>query len=82
VVFLRVGLLHHRKRLRHRHDRLMELVEQMLAPHEQLPAARISQEKTVIQRRIEATDEQIDRLVYKLYELTEEEISIVTESTL
>jgi len=60
----------------------MELVEQMLAPHEQLPAARIGQEKTVIQRQIEATDEQIDRLVYKLYELTEEEISIVTESTL
>jgi len=34
-------------------------------------------EKTVIQRQIEATDEQIDQLVYELYALTEEEIKIV-----
>ncbi len=30
-----------------------------------------------IQRQIDATDRQIDRLVYELYVLTEEEISIV-----
>jgi hypothetical protein len=31
-------------------------------------------------RRIEATDQQIDRLVYELYGLTEEEIGIVEEA--
>ena len=31
----------------------------------------------MLQRQIEATDRQIDRLVYELYDLTEEEIAIV-----
>jgi hypothetical protein len=42
-----------------------------------LAAARTSHEKTALQRQIEATDGQIDRLVYELYGLTEEEIGIV-----
>jgi type II restriction/modification system DNA methylase subunit YeeA len=33
--------------------------------------------KTTIQRQIDSTDKQIDQLVYKLYDLTEEEIKIV-----
>ena len=32
---------------------------------------------TTLQRKIEATDRQIDKLVYELYGLTEEEIGIV-----
>ena len=60
-----------------RHDKMVQLVEQMLSLHKQLPAAKTEQEKTVIQRQIEATDKQIDQLVYELYELTEEEIKIV-----
>jgi len=34
-----------------------------------------------LQRQIDATDRQIDRLVYELYGLTEEEIKIVEEGT-
>jgi hypothetical protein len=34
-------------------------------------------DKTLLARRIEATDRQIDRLVYELYGLTDEEIEIV-----
>ena len=34
-------------------------------------------DKTAIRRQIDATDRQIDNLVYELYELTEEEIRIV-----
>ncbi len=37
--------------------------------------------KTAIQRQIDATDRQIDRLVYELYDLTDEEIRIVEEAT-
>ncbi len=39
------------------------------------------QEKTVLQRQIDATDKQIDQLVYQLYGLTEEEIKIVEGET-
>lgn len=34
-------------------------------------------ERTAIERQIQATDTQIDQLVYQLYGLTEEEIKIV-----
>ena len=60
-----------------RHDRMVSLVDQMLALHKQLPEARTPHEKTGLQRQIEATDSQIDALVYELYGLTEEEIRIV-----
>ena len=60
-----------------RHDHMVSLVEQMLALHKQLPQAQTPHEKTALQRRIEATDGQIDALVYELYGLTEEEIKIV-----
>ena len=63
-----------------RHDRIVELVGQMLDLHKKLAEAREPQAKTILQRRIETTDRQIDRLVYKLYELTEEEIRIVEGS--
>ena len=63
-----------------RHDRMVELVEQMLDLHKELARATIPQTKTVLQRQIDTTDRQIDRLVYELYELTEEEIKIVVGS--
>jgi len=43
----------------------------------QLPAAKTDHEKTALQRQIDATDRQIDKLVYELYGLTPEEIEIV-----
>ncbi|MGA9365434.1 MAG: TaqI-like C-terminal specificity domain-containing protein [Bacteroidota bacterium] len=60
-----------------RHDRMVEMVEQMLALHKQLASAKTEHEKTALQRQIDATDKQIDELVYELYGLTEEEIKIV-----
>jgi hypothetical protein len=43
----------------------------------QLASAKAPHDKTVLQTQIDATDRQIDRLVYDLYGLTEEEIKIV-----
>jgi hypothetical protein len=60
-----------------RHGRIVPLVELMLALHKQLAAAKAPHDKTVLQAQIDATDRQIDRLVYDLYGLTEEEIRIV-----
>jgi hypothetical protein len=65
---------------RERHDRMVALVEEMLAFHKRLSAVRAEHERTNLQRQIEATDRRIDRLVYDLYNLTEEEVRIVEES--
>jgi hypothetical protein len=64
-----------------RHDRMVALVDQMLSLHKQLSSAKTDHDKTVIQRQIDATDRQIDQLVYELYGLTEEEIKVVEESS-
>ncbi|WP_348530882.1 hypothetical protein [Methanothrix sp.] len=56
---------------------MVALVEQMLSLHKRVRDARTSHERDVIQRQIDATDIEIDRLVYELYGLTEEEIRIV-----
>ena len=37
-------------------------------------------DQTAIHRQIDATDRQIDRLVYELYGLTDDEIKIVEEA--
>jgi len=60
-----------------RHDRLVNLVEQMLTLHRRQAATRTPQEQTGLSRQIAATDTQIDSLVYDLYSLTENEIKIV-----
>ena len=56
---------------------MVALVEQMLRLHQRLAEAVLPQDKTQLQRQIDATDQQIDRLVYELYGVTEEEIGIV-----
>ena len=60
-----------------RHDRMVALVTQMLDLNKKLQEARLEQERTLLQRQIEATDASIDKLVYELYGLTEEEVAIV-----
>jgi len=60
-----------------RYDKIVLLVEQMLILQQQLIKVKTAHEKTVLQRQIDATDRQIDQLVYQLYGLTAEEIGIV-----
>jgi len=56
---------------------MVSLVERMLELHKRLASARTSGEREMYQRQVEATDRQIDALVYELYGLTEEEIKII-----
>jgi len=56
---------------------MVALVERMLDLHKRLSAAKTPNDKTLLQRQIAATDKEIDRLVYDLYGLTEDEIAIV-----
>jgi hypothetical protein len=63
------------------HDRLVEVVDRILAMHTSLAAVGTDHEKTVVKRQIDATDREIDALVYELYGLTDDEIRIVEEAT-
>jgi hypothetical protein len=47
------------------------------APSRGEPATKAPHEKEALAGTIDATDRQIDRLVYELYGLTEEEIAVV-----
>ena len=62
---------------RARHDRMVELVQAMLDLNKRLDTAKTHDEKKLMERRIAATDAEIDRLVYDLYGLSDEEIAIV-----
>lgn len=59
------------------HDKLVQLVEQMLEAKKQLQNAKTDTDKTYYENKCNALDRQIDNLVYELYGLTEEEIKIV-----
>jgi hypothetical protein len=61
------------------HDQIVRLVEQMLLLHKQLAAAKTPDDETRLQRQIDATDQQIDYMVYELYGLTEKEVQIVEQ---
>ncbi|MCK4462576.1 MAG: hypothetical protein KAW46_12275, partial [candidate division Zixibacteria bacterium] len=64
-----------------KHNKMVKLVERILDLHKRLTKAKVPAEKTRIQRQITTTDKQIDKLVYDLYDLTEDEIAIVEGST-
>jgi hypothetical protein len=64
-----------------RYDRMVSLVQTMLDLNRQLAGAKTGHEKTALKRQIEATDRQIDKLVYKLYDLTDEEIKIIEQQS-
>jgi DNA polymerase III alpha subunit len=58
-------------------DILIKLVESMLQLNKDLQQAVLPEQKEQIKARINYTDKKIDKLVYELYGLTEEEIRIV-----
>ncbi|MGD0904302.1 MAG: DNA methyltransferase [Terracidiphilus sp.] len=60
---------------------LVGLVDSLIKIKGEYGKARTDQERIVVERQIEATDRQIDKLVYELYGLTDSEIEIVESST-
>jgi Tfp pilus assembly PilM family ATPase len=56
---------------------ISQRVEIMLTLNKKLKTNLDSHNRTVFKRQIEATDQQIDQLVYQLYGLTAEEIELV-----
>lgn len=59
------------------HDRMVKLVNTLLQLYPHLAAAHTAHDRDLIQRQIDAADQQIDALVYQLYGLTDDEIKIV-----
>ena len=58
-------------------DRMSNLVDSMMSLQEQLVAGKSEMEKEVLKRQIDATEAEIDQLVYELYGLTAKEIAMV-----
>ena len=61
------------------HDKMVSLVQYMIDLHKQLAALKTDHEKIAIQRHINAAYYQIDRPVYGLYRLTNEEVEIAEQ---
>jgi hypothetical protein len=66
---------------RARHQRLVALVQRMLELQRKLVTPQSIRRQATVQRRIDATDQQIDQLVFELYEVTPQEMKIVAEAT-
>jgi type I restriction-modification system DNA methylase subunit len=64
-----------------RHDKMVSLVEQMLAAKPQLARAQSDKDKNFYENKCATLDRQIDSLVYDLYGLTNDEIKTVEGAT-
>lgn len=60
-----------------RHDKIVDLVEQIIEARKQLAGAHSDADKEFYENKCAAIDRQIDALVYELYGLTPVEIKIV-----
>jgi type I restriction-modification system DNA methylase subunit len=58
-------------------EKFIQKCNSMLELHKRLSQVKTPQEKSVLERQIEATDNEINQLVYKLYGLSDDEIKIV-----
>jgi len=59
---------------------MVSLVEQMLNSKNKTSGAKTPHDREMLQRQIDAADRQIDKMVYELYGLTEDEIALVEKS--
>jgi type I restriction-modification system DNA methylase subunit len=63
------------------HDRIVTLVDSMLDLRKRHSVGKSSTQRAIIKRQIDATDREIDRLVYDLYSLTANEIALIESPT-
>ena len=59
------------------HDQIVQRVDALIEAKKNWAAAKTDKDKTYYQGKRDSLDRQIDRLVYELYDLSEEEIRIV-----
>ena len=61
------------------HDRMVQLVEQMLKTKAQISTAKTESDRTYLEDKCAGLDRQIDQLTYELYDLTPEEVALVEQ---
>jgi hypothetical protein len=59
---------------------IIKHVDLLLSLNEELKEAKLPTRQEQIKQRIAHSEDRINRLVYELYELTEDEIKIIEES--
>ena len=59
------------------HDKMVALVDSIIALNKKLAVEKNPNAVTMVSRQINAVDKQIDALVYKLYNLSDEEVKII-----
>ncbi|QTM08318.1 N-6 DNA methylase [Brachyspira hyodysenteriae] len=59
------------------HDKMVALVDSIIALNKKLAVEKNPNAVTMVSRQINAIDKQIDALVYKLYNLSDEEVRII-----
>lgn len=61
-------------------EQIKELTARMVEQHRNLMATKIPEERIKLKQQIAALDKQIASLVYKLYDLNDEDIKIAKNS--
>nr|WP_303047221.1 TaqI-like C-terminal specificity domain-containing protein [Leptospira alexanderi] len=61
-------------------EKIISLVEEMLSSQQNLQLATSDSDKKIFQQKCDLLDKQIDKLIYELYRLTEEDITIIENS--
>ncbi len=64
-----------------RHHRMVELVEMILRLHKQLACGGDWRDQLLLRQQIETGEQQLNHLVYELFELTEAEVNLVEAAT-
>lgn len=64
------------------HDKLVKLVDNIIAINKKLVGENNPNTKEILERQVRALDGEIDRLVYGLYGLSDNEISIIENGNL
>ena len=59
------------------HDKMVTLVDSIIALNKKLAVEKNPNAVTMVSRQINAVDKQIDALVYKLYNLSDDEVRII-----
>ncbi|MBN2589819.1 MAG: hypothetical protein JXA96_08145 [Sedimentisphaerales bacterium] len=62
-------------------EQIKELTAKMIEQHRNLMATKVPEERTKLKQQIAAIDKQIASLVYKLYNLSDEDVKIAKNST-
>ncbi len=65
------------KQQKQQYEQLIMLVEKLMDLQQKITAARVPQDKVLLGRVLEATENQLDNLIYQLYQLSPEEIAMI-----